>query len=492
MLWPLLFIALVDAPMAPTDRLMAGAAWALCLLPAWLYLGVPDRCRSPIPFFPFIGLEFALYYALQGVIGGTNVYGRFDVERMGAVLTPEMYSTPIWLVFTGWSLLLFGYYVVGVLFPSRRPKAHWEWDPRSLARWGFRILLLGLAIEILQRIIGNPLLIRGLLYFGGVLSLLALSLLTFLSVRRQLNRAQNLAFFASAALLMFLRAGTSATSQLVVVTLAILFAVWAAGGRLAARWIWLGALAAIFFVSIRGVANEHRKTEEFVRGELSLVERSTLLFVLLAERVEREGVVATVAGGWETVSARAALLDLMTDVMRQTPEAVPYWNGETYKSLIGAFVPRFLWPDKPVKITGYAFGHRYGYLAQNDYSTTINLPFFIEFYANFGVLGVYLGMLFVGVIFRILDRTVNVPGQSVLRTVVGMGLLLPLTNIESDFSLVFGGLFLTGAALYGVYRIANTAVVRRRLALPRRIPLTRPTSEFPAAASTAVRAPGLR
>ena len=460
---PLPIILLVPSELNILDRMITGAFWALCFVPAFVYLGTPPARRPPIPFFPFIGIEFAMYFAIQGVVGSTNVYGRFELTRLGTVLTPDMYSKPIWLAFVGWSLLLVGYYLAAAVMRSRPPRTVLEWDRRALARWGFRLLAFGVVVEIVQRLIGNPIAIRGVLYFGATLSLLALSLLTILSVRGQLARSQNIAFYIGAAALLFLRAGTSATAQLVIIALTILFSVWVGGGKLSAKWIWVGAVAALVFISIRGVANEHRKNEAFAADELPLMERSSLLFSLLAQRVEREGVGGTVLGGWESVSARAALLDLFTDVIRQTPSVVPHWNGQTYWSLAGAVIPRFLWPNKPVKILGYAFGQRYGYLAPYDYTTTINMPYLVEFYANFGEIGVYLGMLLVGFIYRSVERIVNTPGQGVLRTVVGMGLLMPLINIESDFSLVFGGLFLTGVALYLLYRLATMTVMKRRL-----------------------------
>ena len=462
---PLFALAFLPSPLMFEDRLLIGAMWALCFYPALHYLRLPPSRRPPVPFFPFIGLEFALYYALQGVVGRTNVYGRFDVQRLGFTLTADMYSQPIMLLLIGWVLLLVGYYLVGGMVSSAPKLRRREWATEDLARWGFRILVFGIAIEMLQRMLGNPMVIRGMLYFGGTLSLLALSLLTILSVRRQLTHSQRIAFYVAAAILIFFRAGTSATAQLVIVTLTIMFSVWIGGGRLSARWIWTGVAAAMLFVSVRGVANEHRKMEVSVgAGEQApMLERSTAIFGLLVDRVETDGVAGTVIGGWETVAARAALLDLFTDVVRQTPATVPYWEGATYLSLIGAVVPRFLWPDKPVKITGYLFGQRYHYLRQGDFTTTINMPYLVEFYANFGVMGVYLGMLLVGVIYRLVERVVNVPGQSLLRTVVGIGILLPLINIESDFSVVFGGLFLTGAALYVVYRVAGAAIAKRRL-----------------------------
>jgi hypothetical protein len=99
---------------------------------------------------------------------------------------------------------------------------------------------------------------------------------------------------------------------------------------------------------------------------------------------------------------------------------------------------------------GQDFGHRYGYLDSWDTWTSINLPFLVEFYANFGEIGVLIGMAIVGVLYRLLDNDLNRAGQPLQVTICSLVLLVPLLNIESDFSLVFGGLFMNGVALWGL------------------------------------------
>jgi hypothetical protein len=213
-------------------------------------------------------------------------------------------------------------------------------------------------------------------------------------------------------------------------------------------WLLGAMFAAALFVSLRGVAWDYRRQVWFGATEVSVAQRPRVYLGLLAVRVQNDGVFGAVTHGLEVVTSRSANLDLFADVIRRTPDEVPYWNGSTYVSLVGAFVPRVLWPTKPTKALGQEFGHRYGYLHREDVSTSINLPYLVEFYANFGRAGVVLGMLVVGMILSVLERFVNRPGQSFLVSAAGIVLLLPLLNIESDFSLVFGGLFLTGAALY--------------------------------------------
>jgi hypothetical protein len=85
----------------------------------------------------------------------------------------------------------------------------------------------------------------------------------------------------------------------------------------------------------------------------------------------------------------------------------------------------------------------------------------VEFYANFGEIGVLIGMTIVGLAYRLLDNDLNRAGQPLQVTICNLVLLVPLLNIESDFSLVFGGLFMNGVALWCLL-VALSQLPRRR------------------------------
>ena len=91
---------------------------------------------------------------------------------------------------------------------------------------------------------------------------------------------------------------------------------------------------------------------------------------------------------------------LMSRVVTQTPSEIPYWKGETYKPLLTSFIPRAIWPGKPEERFGPAFGHRYRMLAPTDKMTSLNIPWVVEMYANFGRWGVVIGMTLVGAFWR--------------------------------------------------------------------------------------------
>jgi hypothetical protein len=240
----------------------------------------------------------------------------------------------------------------------------------------------------------------------------------------------------------------------------LLTAVWIGRGRLSTPWIVGAVVGMITLISLRGVTEDYRRVVWYQEDGGSQVQNTQLFFRLLEQRVQSEGVDGAIAKGFETSQGRSANLDLLADVIRRTPREIPYWGGTTYLSLVGSFIPRFLWPDKPTKELGQAFGHRYGYVGSRDSRTAINLPILVEFYVNFGFLGVVLGMAVVGMVYRLVERTVNNPGQDEILSLAGIVLMLPLTNIESDLSLGFGGLIMNGIAFWLVLRTIRRTVAR--------------------------------
>lgn len=72
--------------------------------------------------------------------------------------------------------------------------------------------------------------------------------------------------------------------------------------------------------------------------------------------------------------------------------------GRQLLGVIFFFVPRSLWPDKPIG-SGYLVAHENGYFFDN-----LSMNFFGEGYINFGLIGVILFALFLGYINARMDR----------------------------------------------------------------------------------------
>ena len=134
-------------------------------------------------------------------------------------------------------------------------------------------------------------------------------------------------------------------------------------------------------------------------------------------------------------------------VQSVTPDVIPYWEGYTYMPLFSKFIPRFLWPDKPVEEMGQEFGQRYKILDTTDTSTSMNLPWMAELYANWGEQGVYIGYALFGILFSFINRYFNYSSNSDLNLIVSAAIIFQLVVHESNFSLQVGNIPLLAISL---------------------------------------------
>lgn len=443
---PFVSLMLVDSriPMAP--RVVAGVFWILCLLPVWFYLGIPAESRRPLPLLPFVGILYGLYYPLSVLLGGYNEYYKITV-------VPETdYVAPMMLGLLGWILLLAGYLLVQASKLARARPWGDEWNTEVVRKWAVRMVLLGAITEIIRRFLGIPVVLGGSITFIASLAQFGIALLVFLGLRYGISLFSKmvLALGIGIELLLGLTGGTVA--PVVHVTLVVLFAIWIARQTLSMRWISTAILALLMMVSVKGVLLEFRRVAWFGGGS-GVGQQVELLQRLVNRKVADEGVFGTVTTGLDAVTNRSALSDLFADVIRRTPAQVPYWDGETYLHLVGSVVPRFLWPGKPQHHVGNDFGHRYGFVQNYDTWTSWNLPVMVEFFVNFGEIGVIAGMFVTGILYGLFVVVFNKPAQSPLISMAGVVLAMMLINIESDFSLMFGALFMQGTALWLVLRM---------------------------------------
>ncbi|MBA3831438.1 MAG: O-antigen polysaccharide polymerase Wzy [Chthoniobacterales bacterium] len=446
MVTPLIVSMVVESPLPLSTRMQGGICWLLCLFPGWMYLGQGPAIRRPIPLIPLIGLLYGLYYALPPALGTYNQHYRI-------ILNPTRdYDDAVFAALLGWLALGAGYVLAKLVIPAKAAVAFGEVSIARRQFFGLVLMITGLVLEAGRRFAPIPSEIAGVLIFVTSLGWFGSGLLITLAVQRKLSIPVLLITYTGALgfFLLAIESGTlsgAAWYGIVIVASGLI-----GHGALKTSWLVGIVLTALLVFSLRGVTQEYRK-RVWEQGEgATITARLKIRFKLLKERVDNVGVAETISAGFETTSERSANLDVFADVIRRTPVEIPYWDGETYLSLVGSFVPRFLWPDKPSKELGQGFGHRYEYLDSHDQGTSFNFPILVEAYANFGMGGVVLVMWICGAIYMIVERAVNIPGQSDLLSLAGVVLIIPLTNIESDFSLGFGGLVMNSIALGIVLR----------------------------------------
>ena len=94
-------------------------------------------------------------------------------------------------------------------------------------------------------------------------------------------------------------------------------------------------------------------------------------------------------------------------VLDQTPYKIDFVNGISYKAILYQVIPRFLNPNKKQELWGSYWGKRYGVLHKDDNFTSWNFPVLTEFYANYGLKGVCIGMFILGTILKLIIMFVN-------------------------------------------------------------------------------------
>lgn len=157
----------------------------------------------------------------------------------------------------------------------------------------------------------------------------------------------------------------------------------------------------------------------------------------LNETFTNPSVSERVSDGSRFMLGRLDSLRAFALVRSKTPAPIPYERGKLY--LIAPLfnvVPRILWPSKPILDIGLqTFRDYYG--GSGNSSVTRTLPG--DFYANFGVPGLFVGMFFLGLVVAALRRSF-VRGRTVTGLLVYAVGFFTLMNYEADFASLLAGL----------------------------------------------------
>jgi hypothetical protein len=452
-----LAVLLIDSAIPLAVRLLALGFWVLCLAPAWVYLGVRPELRRPVPLLPFIGILYGLYYPLSVVLGSYGKYSRVNV-------VPESdYAAPVILATLGWVSLLLGYIAVQAATIGKVREWSDDWDFGVGLRWGIALMWVGIGVQAVRMTVGIPIIFAGTVVFLVSVGYFGMGLLAFLVFRNGLRGYSAAMLLTGIAASIVMLTASGAMGAVVQPVLVLLFSVWIARQTLSMRWIGLTLVAVCALLALKSVILQFRSLSSFT-GDTGIGARVELLWDVVNQNAERTGIAQMVLSGGDAIAVRSSLMDLFADVVRRTPDQVPYWDGQTYVHLVGSFVPRFVWQSKPEHRVGNEFGHRYGYVDTGDLATSWNLPTLVEFYVNFGDLAVLFGMFLVGALYSGFCVVLNRPGQSPLVSIAAVVLSLLLVNVESDFSLVFGALVMQGGAVWLVVLLiirASRRVTRR-------------------------------
>lgn len=178
------------------------------------------------------------------------------------------------------------------------------------------------------------------------------------------------------------------------------------------------------------------------------------------DNVRRMSQTINVATYWNTKSfmdnsvraflQRMGIITSVAVVLRDVPDLVPYSNGKTLVlAPIGIFIPRVLWPGKPVIKVGREFGLTFRMVNAVDRNTSIAPSLVGEYYWNFGLPGVVIGMFLTGGVYRFIYRKFGEPrGFTPVSSGVYMMLFMSLIHFEGSFAAQLGGAVKSFVVLY--------------------------------------------
>jgi len=131
-------------------------------------------------------------------------------------------------------------------------------------------------------------------------------------------------------------------------------------------------------------------------------------------------------------------IETLNKVVILTPEKVAFFKGSSYGHIYTKFIPRSLWSDKPTETYGNFWGHRYYFLDPKDNLTSWNFGILPEFYANFGIFGVVIGMFLFGLLVKFLILKLRTKKFTEIEVLISSIIIFNFFYLEINLSLILG------------------------------------------------------
>lgn len=99
---------------------------------------------------------------------------------------------------------------------------------------------------------------------------------------------------------------------------------------------------------------------------------------------------------------RADQFNVFSKILTTTTSQTEFINGKSFmKFFVSLGPPRFIWKNKPTITIDYnAFGKRIGVIGQDNNTTAVGPTLIGEWYMSFGIIGIIIGMMFMGLLWR--------------------------------------------------------------------------------------------
>ena len=392
--------------------------WILGLLivfaipPAILYRRGELKLHDPLVY-----ATWSYFFPAFGIGGIILAFGWSEPYYLNFVDDPA-YNLPLTIVLiaAGYLGLAVGYFLpigrrLGEGIDSFLPLR--SYIPSSLVVPGFVLLGSGIALSMAALFLGiigyqkvvEASVFDGLIYLTTMFWLEASFVLWCVVVSRRGLTLQNgiiAAVLVGASLAKALMAGNRGT--LLQLFLTVVLAYTLSGHKIDfKRGVWAGAL--LFFCLLGGMVYG-TSFRNLKGGETEAsVDRYVDNVFDTIDHVARSDQMATLQFGMTSLAERLEAVSSVGVVVSRYEQLKPYeesygLNDNIWKDTVTFFVPRVLWKDKPVASDARKYSDLYFEYGENSFTVT---PIG-DLLRNFGVVGIPIGMLLLGVLLRMVYR----------------------------------------------------------------------------------------
>lgn len=428
---------------------------AVCLFPLalWYARGSPGA-----PMFELICLAYLVQY-------GTPVYLQPNSFLVFSHVVPftwnETLQTEL-LVVVGVGTMIAAYYATQASgLTGRLPRIDLPLDARRRPQFLAVAIAFGLAISGLQLVHlapdnGGPL--GALVRLCAAQYTIAIVILAYRVYRRPSGGASGKFLLFAAVTVSVLLGLASGFLEPALTPLVLLFlARWHITRRVPLVWVIAGFVA---FVLLQSVKADYRAATW--QGNPGFVARLALWGELPQQTIQTM-LDGDVAANMQTLVRRATArfdtFHVFEWVHLQTPATVGYYGGSSYAYFLYGWIPRAVWPDKPIAQAGQIqFEQDYQLLAPSQLNgATIGIGHLGEAYANFGVVGIAVVLALQGSFFALFGAALDAAESDGGRAIYLAIMVTFLNGIGSMTTTLFGAILQNALASALVLRLFATS-----------------------------------
>lgn len=429
------FIFIQAEPVPLYIHTMAVILTATCFIPITIWYAHRDQS---LPLFELIVLSYAIQFSVP-VFTQLNqqktIYG--DIP-----LTWENLFQTLFIVELGIISLIIGYYLFHQLpFSKTMPRINLQLNDQQRNVYLFVGLLGGGIANLLQSLgINENLSFKAIIFLFSNQFYVAIAILAY-AVYRPVSPIPQKALLFLAVFAGFLIGLMTGFLEFTFIPLALVLAIrW----QITRQMPWMGLMLGAILILVLNPA------KAFYRQEVWFSDRYFTAGERIAAWARATNESVNTLTGSSQIDERDELVDFtfkrfdllhkFTWVREVTPDLVPYYRGSTYNYFIYGWIPRIIWPNKPIaSASNDQTDEDYG-LKLRGQPTSVGIGQLAEAYANFGIIGV-VGLMFLqGLVFAALDKLLNGPESQGGRAVFLVVMIYFLNGIGSSTAILFGAL----------------------------------------------------